>query len=157
MPLSKEIREELETIRKRFLQMLVPLQTPEDVSRDPASSEERLRRSLWLATRELDALLNESRFPADLDLATDDPGTQQLLYDLVVRDYFSLHLLDDEGDIHIPLYTPEECGLHVYFQHGRWFVTWLKLEEDMDRPEALIRELLHFERDATGRIVFAQV
>ena len=42
-------------------------------------------------------------------------------------------------------------------EYGRWFVTWLKLEEDMNRPEALTRELLHFERDLNGQLVFTQV
>ena len=118
----------------------MPLQTPEGVSRDPTSDDERLRRILWAVTRELDTLLSEPQVPDDLDLTKDNPATQQTLYALVVRDYFSLHLLDDEGDIDIPRHTPEECGLRVFFEYGRWFVTWLKLEEDMSRPEALTRE-----------------
>ena len=157
MPLSKELRDELESRRRRFLELLAPLQTPEGVTRDPASDHERLRRSLWTVVRELDTMLGDFQVPDDLDLTKDDPETEQILYALVVRDYFSLHLLDDEGDVHVPLYTPEECGLRVYFQYGRWFVTWLKLEEDMSRPEALTRELLHFERDVNGQLVFTQV
>ncbi len=157
LTIDNELRDELESRRRRFLELLVPLQTPEGVTRDPASDHERLRRILWVVTRELDTLLGGSRVPADLDLSKDDPATQQILYALVVRDYFSLHPLDDEGDVHIPLYTPEECGLRVFFEYGRWFVTWLKLEEDMSRPEALTREFLHFERDVNGQLVFAQV
>ena len=157
MTLDKELREELESRRRRFLELLAPLQTPEGVTRDPASDHERLRRVLWVVVRELDTLLGDSRVPDDLDLTRDDPETEHTLFALVVRDYFSLHLLDDEGDVHIPLYTPEECGLRVFFEYGRWFVTWLKLEEDMNRPEALTRELLHFERDLNGQLVFTQV
>ena len=157
MPLSNELRDELESRRRRFLELLVPLQTPEGVTRDPASDHERLRRILWVVARELDTLLGEPSHFADLDLTKHDPDIQEQLYELVVQEYFSLHLLADEGDIYIPLYTPEECGLDVFFQYGRWFVTWLKLEEDMDRPEALSRELLHFGRDANGQLVFTQV
>ena len=157
MTLDKEIRDELESRRRRFLELLVPLQTPEGATRDPASDHERLRRILWVVTRELDTLLGDSQVPDDLDLTKDDPATQRTLYALVVRDYFTLHLLDDEGDIHIPRHTPEECGLRVFFEYGRWFVTWLKLEEDMSRPEALTRELLHFERDLNRQLVFTQV
>ena len=157
MTLDNPLREELESRRQRFLELLAPLQTPEGVTRDPASDHERLRRSLWTVVRELDTMLGDFQVPDDLDLTRDDPETEQTLYALVVRDYFSLHLLDDEGDVHIPLYTPEECGLRVFFEYGRWFVTWLKLEEDMSRPEALTRELLHFERDLNGQLVFTQV
>lgn len=154
---SKETRDELEAMRRRLLEMLVPLQTPENDQQDPAGEQAQLRRALWRAARELDALLSEPSLFTDLDLTKAGPATQESLYELVVQEYFSLHLLADEGDIHIPIYTPEECGLEVFFQYGRWFVTWLKLEEDTNRPEALSRELLHFERDASGQLVFTQV
>lgn len=157
MPLSQETRDELDAMRRRLLERLVPLQTPESDPGDPAGEQERWRRALWRAARELDSLLGEPSLFADLDLTKDDPAVQERLYELVVQERFSLRLLVDEGDIDIPLYTPEECGLHVFFQYGRWFVTWLKLEEDMSRPEALSRELLRFERDANGQLVFTQV
>lgn len=157
MPLSKEIRSELSDMLGRFLEMLVPLQTAEDVQRDPGSEEELLRRALWRAAQELDNLLNEGKLPENLDLTTEDPATQQLLHEVVVRDHFSVKLLDDEGDVDVPLHTPEECGLRVFFQYGRWFVTWMKLEESMNRPEALTRELLRIDRSPEGQLVFAEV
>ena len=156
MPLSNEIRDELSGMRRRFLEMLVPLQIPEEV-RDPGSEEELLRRTLWGAVRELDKLLNEGQLPGDLDLTANAPRAQQLLYALVVRDHFSVKLLEDEGDIDVPRHTPEECGLEVFFKYGRWFVTWLKLEEDMSRPEALSRELLRIDRGSEGQLVFTEV
>lgn len=156
-PFSKETRDELETMRRRLLEMLVPLQTPESDGQDPAGEQEPLRRALWRAARELDSLLSEPLLFADLDLTKADPAVQEYLYELVVQEHFSLHLLVDEGDVYVPLYTPEECGLEVFFQYGRWFVTWMKLEEDMDRPEALRREFLRFERDTNGQLVFNQV
>lgn len=157
MPISNEIRDELETIRQCLLEMLVPLQTPEGTNRDSASDQERLRWALWAAVRDLDPLLSEAQLPQDVDLTKDDPTVQQLLYALVVRDYFSVRLLADEGDIDVPQHTPEECGLQVFFQFGRWFVTWTKLEENMNRPEGLTRELLRFERDSSGQLVFTEV
>ena len=156
MPLSNEIRDELSAMRRRFLEMLVPLQTPEEV-RDPESEEELLRRALWRAARELDKLLNEGQLPADLDLMKNDHRAQQLLYASVVREHFSVRLLEDEGDIDVPSHTPEECGLEVFFKYGRWFVTWLKLEEEMSRPEALTRELLRIDRGSDGQLVFTEV
>lgn len=149
MPLPEEIRPELETMRLRLLEMLVPLQRP-----DP---EESLRLGLWAAARGLEALLRDAGVPADLDLTRDDPATRQILFDHVTWEYFLPHALEDPGDFDVPAYTPEECGLRVFFDHGRWFVTWLKLEEDMKRAEAKTRELLVIEKDRHGRLVFAEV
>jgi hypothetical protein len=158
MPLSEPIKHELEAMRQRLLEMLVPLQTPEDVARDSSTAQERLRRALWSAVRELDPLLSEAQVPADLDLTINDSATQQVLYNFVVREYFSLHLLDDPGDIDIPAHSPEECQLRVFFEYGRWFVTWLKRgEEDAGRPEAQARELLVFAKDQNGQFVFNEV
>jgi hypothetical protein len=154
---TREIREELETARRRFLEMLAPLQTPEGAKRDASTGPERLRCALWAAVKELDPLLAEAQVPPDLDLTKGDPATQRILYDLVVREYFSPHLLADPGDIYVPGHTPEECELEVFFQLGRWFVTWMKLEEDMNRPEALAREVLVFERGKDDRFVFTEV
>ena len=155
--MTSEIREELEAVRRRFLELLVPLQTSEGASRAASSEEERLRRALWAAVKELDPLLAEAQVPPDLDLTKADPATQRILHDFVVREYFSPHLLDDPGDVHVPRHTPEECELEVFFQLGRWFVTWMKLEEDMNRPEAQSRELLVFEKDKDNRFVFTEV
>lgn len=155
--MTREIREELEAVRRRFLEMLAPLQTPEGASRDASTGQERLRRALWAAVKELDPLLTEAQVPPDLDLTKDDPATQRILHAFVVREYFSPHLLDDPGDVYVPRHTPEDCELEVFFQLGRWFVSWMKLEEDMNRPEALTRELLIFERDKDNRFVFTEV
>jgi len=155
MPISTEIRDELETMRERLFELLVSLQPHEEANRDP--DQDRLRKSLWRAVQALDPLLSEAQSVKGLDFTKDDPATRQLLYAFVVRSYFSANLLDDEGDIYVPQHTPEECGLRVFFQYGRWFVTWTKLEEDMDRPEALTQELLRFDRDINGDLVFTGV
>jgi hypothetical protein len=47
--------------------------------------------------------------------------------------------------------------LRVYFEHGRWFVTWLNLEEDTARPEAERRELLVFEKSESGELLLREV
>ena len=155
--MTREIREELEAVRSRFLKLLASLQPPAGASREASSDQESLRRALWEAVMGLDPLLAEEQIPPDLDLTKDDPATQRILYDFVVREYFSPQLLDDPGDIHVPDHTPEECELRVFFQFGRWFVTWMKLEEDMNRPEALTRELLVFERGKDNQFVFTEV
>ena len=149
MPLPEEIRTELEAMRLRLLEMLVPLQPPE--------GEESLRRGLWAAARELESLLRDAGVPPGLDLTRDDPATRQILVEHVTWEYFLPHALEDPGDVDVPAYTPEECGLRVFFDHGRWFVTWRKLEEDMSQAEARTRELLVFEKDRHGRLVFTEV
>jgi hypothetical protein len=157
MPIPDDIREELEDVRQRFLRLLVPLQTPEGESGDTPTDAERLRLALWTAVKALDPLLAEAQVPPDLDLTRDDPAIQQLLYDFVVREYFSLHLLDDPGEVDVPVHTPESSDLRVFFQYGRWFVTWLKLDDRSPYSERSARVLLVFERDQNGRFVFTEV
>jgi len=158
-PISEEILAELQAMRSRLLEMLVPLQSaPDDGSAAPgngATEEDRLRQVLWSAARELDPLFNET--PTDLDLTKHDPTTEQILYSYAVRQYFTPQLLGDPGDVFIPDYSPEQCGLSVFFQYGRWFVTWMKLEEDTSRPEAECRELLVFEKDEQGALLVRAV
>jgi predicted flap endonuclease-1-like 5' DNA nuclease len=137
-----EARTELEAVYRRLLELLAPLQTRE------GPSEERLRLALWNAARELEPLANEA--PAGLDLTRNEPAIGEALYSYIVRQHFAPRLLDDPGNIHIPSYTPEKARLRVFREHGRWWVTWIKLERDVGAPEALSRELLVFETDEDG-------
>lgn len=154
MPLPEETAAELEAVRMRLLEMLAPLQRAED-SQDLDTQV--FRQSLWSAVRGLESLLREKHEPVDLDLHRHDEATRQVLHDHVIRGYFTPHTLDDPGDVTVPRYTPEECGLRVYFEHGRWFVTWLKLEKDRSEPEAERVELLLFEKDNDGHLVLVEV
>jgi hypothetical protein len=154
MPLSKETAAELEGMRSRLLEMLVPLQRQDDSS---PVDEQALRYSLWSAVHALEPLLREEHAPVDLDLDQNDEATRGILYGFIVWDYFTPHALEDSGDITLPRYTPEECGLRVFFEHGRWFVTWLKLENDSSQPEANRRELLVFEKDRDGNLFLSEV
>jgi Helix-hairpin-helix domain len=144
---------ELEAQHRRLLEMLVLLQAREGSPSEDA--EVRLRVALWNAARELGSMLGGD--PAGLDLTRNDEATGKALYSYVVRQYFSLLLLDDPGDIHVPSYTPEECQLRVFHEYGRWFATWIKLEEDMSQSESLTRELLVFEIDEDGQLCVREV
>lgn len=161
MPLPLETAAELEGMRIRLLEMLAPLQrkkpSPENKSEDSPVEEQVLRESLWSAVHALEPLLREEHAPLDLDLDQNDEATKEVLYDFVIWDYFTPHALEDSGDITVPRYTPEESGLRVFFEHGRWFVTWLKLETDSSQPEAQRRELLVFEKDDNGVLVLSEV
>jgi hypothetical protein len=157
MPIPDDIRDELEAVRQRFLRLLVPLQPPEGEDGDTLAGPEPLRLALWTAVKALDPLLEEAQLPPDLDLTSDDPDIRQALRDYVVREYFSLRVLEDPGDVHVPAYTPESCDLRVYFQHGRWFVTWLKLELRETRSERSAQVLLFFEKNQEGRLVLTEV
>ena len=154
MPLPTEFAAELEAMRMRLLGMLAPLQRDEDAQ---DLDEQVLRQSLWSAARGLDLALSAEHEPADLDLHQNDEATRRILYDFVIWDYFTPRALEDSGDITVPRYTPEECGLRVYFEHGRWFVTWLQIEKASSQPEAERRELLVFDKDENGFLFLADV
>ncbi|HYO11734.1 MAG TPA: hypothetical protein VE685_00890 [Thermoanaerobaculia bacterium] len=98
-------------------------------------------------------------FPAGLDLHSDSEETRQALYDLVVRDNFTPQRDEAPDDVWVPPYTPEQAGLRVYCEHGRWFATWLKLEEPESLKEAERRELLVLTEaaDEPGRLVYRGV
>jgi hypothetical protein len=154
MPLPEENAAELEGMRRRLLEMLLPLQRDED-SQD--LDEQVLRQSLWSAVQGLEAVLRDEHDPVGLDLHQSDEATRRILHDFVIWDYFTPRALADPGHVTVPRYTPEECGLRVFFEHGRWLVTWLELEKDNSQPEAKRRELLVFEKDEDGHLVLAEV
>jgi hypothetical protein len=150
-----EVREELESLHRHLLEMLVPLQNRRIARTGSRTEDDRLRLALWNAARELDPLLSEA--PAGLNLTRNDPAAGEALYAFAVRRYFSLRLLDDPGYIYIPKHSPEECQLRVFHEYGRWWLTWLKLEEDMSRPEALTRQLLVIDTADDGRLYVTEV
>jgi hypothetical protein len=117
--------------------------------------EELLRLSLVKAISALDAFLSSP--PAGLNLTSPSAETQSAIYAYLARTQFSCRLLDDDGNIHTPTHSAEECELAVYFQHGRWFATWVKPEVDPGQPETLRRELLRFETDGAGRLAATKV
>jgi hypothetical protein len=149
--MPQDTQMELERMRTTLINLLASPQPSDAIP-------ERLRKPIWAAARELDFVLDELHIPRSLDLQKgDDPETRQILHDFVVWRYFTPHPVDDPGDISLPAFTPEEGRLSVFYQHGRWFVTWLKLDEDMKRPENDSRELLVIAKEQDGRIVFAEV
>ena len=162
MPLPGETVAELEGMRLRLLDMLAPLQrekpSPETKAESSPDLEEQvLRQSLWAAAHALEPLLRDEHAPVDLGLDQNDEPTGKVLYDYAVWEYFRPHALEDSGDITVPRYTPEESGLRVFFEYGRWFVTWLKLELDSSKPEAQRREMLVFEKDKDGSLFLSEV
>ena len=135
---------QLEGIRRSLFTMLASL--AEAAARPEAEDEEaQLRQVLWVCVRELDSYLAEP--PPEVDLTVTDAATQQLLYEFVVGVHFTPALTHDPGDVFLPRYSPEEAGLRVYFEKGRWFATWMRLEEDASLPEAERRELVVIERN----------
>ena len=140
----REIVAELQGSRNRLFEMLKPRATAREGD-EPTP----LQLVLWKSIRDLDAVTEYLGGTAAeaLDLTRNDEEMRELLYDLVVEDCFSPQALDDPGDVFIPPYSPEQAGLKVYFEHGRWFATWLKLEEPEDRPASERHELLLLEQD----------
>lgn len=156
MPLSEQTATELENIRLYMLEMLVAL-VREGPAESADAAQQELREVLWSTAHSLYPLLRDHRIPAGVNLDRKDEGTREALYDFVVWDYFTPRTLEDNGDINVPRHTPEECGLQVFFEYGRWFVTWLNLEEDPGQPEAVRRELFVFDKDKDGNLYLAEV
>jgi hypothetical protein len=149
-----EALNDLAAVRQKLFTTLVSLGTEDLLGAEANGFEGNLRRALWHCVRELDPLLPAA---PDVDLTLGDATTQQVLYGYVLREYLSPHLLEDPGDVFIPDYDADQAHLRVFFEHGRWFVTWIKLEEPADRPEALRRELLVFEKGDDGALRFREV
>lgn len=80
--------------------------------------------------------------PPTPNLNSDTEATRRTLYDLVVQMQFSP--VEDTGpdDYSGPTYTPDECGLKVFYVFSRWFATWTDLDEPNlppDRQQELVR------------------
>jgi hypothetical protein len=93
------------------------------------------------------------------NLTTYSAETQRLLQDLVVEQNFTAHRSRDPEDTWEPPYTPEQAGLKVYFEHGRWYAAWRKLEVPDSAPEAEQWEVLRLEEDSAnpGHLFYQEV
>ena len=157
----REIVEELVSIRNGLIERIVALPAPAlesaEAAGPPDDPYEGLRFGLWGAARELDELLDAAFASFVGDLTTAAPDTRQRLFAFVVERAFKPHALDDQGDVFVPRFTPEECKLEIVWQYGRWLATWLKLEEDMSRSEHDHRELVCFEWDVRNVLVLVEI
>jgi hypothetical protein len=95
------------------------------------------------------------------NLNSDTEHVRRELYDLVVRMQFSPVEDDVEAgpeDYTGPTYTPDECGLKVFYVFARWFATWTNLGEPHLPPDRL-QELVRIEADPSSRfgIIFSEV
>jgi hypothetical protein len=95
--------------------------------------------------------------PSGLDLNKEDPATARRIEELAVWRFFSPHPSGDPWEILMPAFTPEQGDLKVFYMHGRWFCTWLKLDDDKAPPENDSRELRVVSREKDNRIVFVEV
>jgi hypothetical protein len=128
-------KQEMEGFRDELLGLLIEFENAGlggGEADDPAAGP--LRRDVWQCVQALDDLLRSTRkvtggIEALPDLTRNDEETRQRLYNLVVKERFSPYLLSDPGEIFLPVRGPEEAGLEVYFQHGRWWATWLEGEK----------------------------
>lgn len=151
-----EVLEEMVGLHASLVKMLSPLQARKDPDAS-RSTEDKLREFLWSSLREADVLLDDLLMPKNLDLSKEDPATARRIEELAAWTFFSPHPAGDPWEILLPGFAPEQGGLKVYYMHGRWFCTWLKLDEDMTRPENAARELLVVNKEGDGRIVFNPV
>lgn len=150
------VLEEMVELHASLMKMLAPMQVRKGPNAT-MSTEDKLREFLWSSSREADALLDELLMPKDLALDKEDPATARRIEEFVVWRFFSPHPAGDPWEILMPVFTPEQGDLKVFYMHGRWFCTWLKLDEDMTRPENDARELLVINKEEGDRIVFVEV
>ena len=146
------VLEEMTSLHGSLMKMLAPLQKRKDQDAS-LSTEEKLREFLWSSAREADALLDELLMPKDLDLVQEDPDTARRIENFTVWRYFNPHPAGDPWEILMPGFTPEEGDLRVFYMHGRWFCTWLKL----DAGDNNARELLAVKKEEDNRLVFVEV
>jgi hypothetical protein len=78
--------------------------------------------------------------PIDLPLVTE--ATRRALYDAAVAVHFPDPDEPHDPDDFVPVYSPDAAGLTVAHCWGRWFITWLMLEEPSYLPESRRREVL---------------
>jgi hypothetical protein len=98
--------------------------------------------------------------PPTPNLNSDTEHVRREFYDLVVAMQFA-PLEDAEAgpeDYTGPTYTPDECGLKVFYILSRWFATWTNLDEPNLPPDRL-QELVRIEADPSSRfgIIFSEV
>lgn len=79
------------------------------------------------------------------DLGTSSRRVKQLLYDFIVQSYFRTGPPENERDPRHWESTPEQCGLKVFFKHGRWHARW-------NWPDGG-EEFVRFELDRRGRLM----
>lgn len=150
------IVEDMIQLHDSLRKLLAPIQQRKDPDA-PAANGDRMRDFLWAAYRDADVLLDDLLNPRDLDLDRDDPATAHEIEEFVVWSFFSHHPSGDPWEILLPTFTPEQGELKVFYMHGRWFCTWLKLDEDMTRPENDSRQLMVVSKGQDGRIGFVEV
>lgn len=99
--------------------------------------------------------------PIDLTKVTE--ATRRALYDAVVEIHFTPtadeieRAAADPGNFWVPDYGPDEAGLVVYHQHGRWIAVWRRLETGADLPEDRRVAMLRIAFDDEGRLEFYEV
>jgi len=93
--------------------------------------------------------------PRRIDLSTYTEATRPVVYDAVVAIFFSptpeeISASQADPENHpVITYSPDEAGLKVYHELGRWVVTWMRLELSADIPEEFRRELFLVEEVPT--------
>ena len=65
-----------------------------------------------------------------LDLTRYTEGMRRELYDRVVQHLWT----PDHADDYTPEFSPDAAQLAVYFLAGRWFLTYIDLDEPADAP-----------------------
>jgi hypothetical protein len=80
--------------------------------------------------------------PPRIDLSEATEANRRRLYDAAVAIHFPDPDEPHDPDDFVPEYSPDDAGLVVFHALGRWWATWLMLEEPSYLPESRRREVL---------------
>jgi hypothetical protein len=96
--------------------------------------------------------------PSPLDLDSYSEATRRALYDAAVAIHFRDPDEAHDPDDFVPDYSPDDAGLVVFHALGRWWASWLMLEELATLPESRRREVLRIveNREAPYGLAFLE-
>jgi hypothetical protein len=96
--------------------------------------------------------------PSPIDLSQVTEATRRALYDAAVAIHFPDPAEAHDPDDFVPEYSPDDAGLVVFHALGRWWASWLMLEEPATLPESRRREVLRIveNREAAYGLAFLE-
>jgi hypothetical protein len=108
----------------------------------------------WANIRKLDEEVRRE-LQGKVDLSRIDQETEAQLYTCVVLEFFTPRPLAEPGAVvSAPLYSPQQAGLRVFFERGKWHAGWTRLEEPLFQPVEVRWQWITIENAEPGFLRF---